>query len=121
MDSIVVCPHCRKILNEGNDYYMCNNCNENYNSKDNYIDFLTDTDFYAGEVPQIEMNELIKNIDKLGFDIAVNIFLDKFPFLRQYITDNKRADWVYHCIGKNNRYCLDIGSGLGNISERLSH
>ena len=35
--------------------------------------------------------------------------------------DKKRADWVYHVLGNDNERCLDIGSGLGNISERLSY
>src|SRR6476660_5233296 len=121
MNTILICPNCRDLLDEETDYYICNNCNRNYTTKDNYVDFIPDIDFYAGEVPQFEMKELINTIDNTDFDAALRIFLDKFPFLYQYITDNKRADWVYHCLGKNNSRCLDIGSGLGNISERLSY
>jgi ubiquinone/menaquinone biosynthesis C-methylase UbiE len=45
--------------------------------------------------------------------------------LREYIEDKRRGDWICHCFGSrnnnNNRRCLDIGSGLGNLSEMLSH
>jgi SAM-dependent methyltransferase len=44
--------------------------------------------------------------------------------LKSYIEDKRRGDWICHCFGgrnNNNRRCLDIGSGLGNLSEMLSH
>jgi SAM-dependent methyltransferase len=87
---------------------------------DDYVDFIPDSGFYAGEVPKAEMKQLIDNIDKIGYYPSLNLFFQKFPYLRQYITDKKRADWVYNTLGKNSTNSLDIGSGLGNISENLS-
>jgi SAM-dependent methyltransferase len=120
MNAIFVCPNCKNVLNERNDSYLCRNCNNFYNIKNGYVDFISDVEFYAGEVSQIDMKELITDIDLIGFDTALKKFFIKFPFLHSYITDKRRSDWVFHGLGKNNKCCLDLGSGLGNISERLS-
>lgn len=67
------------------------------------------------------MEELLVDIDTKGYGEALDIFFKKNPNLRSYILDYRRADWVSHCISNNNFRCLDIGSGLGNISEILSY
>jgi ubiquinone/menaquinone biosynthesis C-methylase UbiE len=121
MEAIVVCPNCKNNINKLDHSYFCNKCNKYYNINDGYIDFIPDVTFYAGEVPQVNMNELIADIDLIGFDEALKKFFTKFPFLHSYILDKRRADWIYHGLGKNTKRCLDIGSGLGNISERLSY
>src|SRR6476469_1304418 len=118
METIFVCPDCKNHISKLNDSYFCNRCNKHYNINNGYVDFIPDVTFYAGEVPQADMNELITNIDSIDFDTALKNFIIKFPFLHSYILDKKRADWVYHGLGKNTERCLDIGSGLGNISER---
>jgi len=86
-----------------------------------YIDFVGSEGFYAGEVNLQEMRQLIRDIDSLGYDEGVGRFLKTNPFLINYITDIRRVDWVCHALTKNNHRCLDIGSGLGNISEQLSY
>jgi ubiquinone/menaquinone biosynthesis C-methylase UbiE len=85
-----------------------------------YVDFIPDSEFYAGEVPKSEMKKLIDNIDKIGYYPGLDLFFQRFPYLRQYISDKKRADWVYNVLENNLTNSLDIGSGLGNISENLS-
>lgn len=119
MNQAYVCPTCRKDFTQNDDYY-CSNCRTSYSSQFGYLDFIPDIEFYAGEVPKVEMDELIKNIDTIGFNSSLDLFLKKFPYLRQYITDKKRADWIYNILGNERKNCLDIGSGLGNISENLS-
>jgi ubiquinone/menaquinone biosynthesis C-methylase UbiE/thiamine kinase-like enzyme len=122
MNQAYVCPTCKNDLGiEENDSYFCRNCEISYNTKDNYVDFISESTFYAGEVPKAEMDELINNIDTIGFSPSLSLFFRKFPRLRGYITDKKRADWVYNVLGTERKNCLDIGSGLGNISENLSY
>jgi SAM-dependent methyltransferase len=71
------------------------------------------------------MRGLIKEIDLLGYSEALKRLSLKEPYLKIYIEDKRRGDWICHCFGgrnnNNNRRCLDIGSGLGNLSEMLSH
>lgn len=120
MNQAYVCPICKNDFRIENGTYNCSNCKKSYSSQDNFINFIPNDTFYAGEVPKAEMDELLNNIDEIGFHSSLNLFFKKFPRLRPYITDKKRADWVYNVIGNERKNCLDIGSGLGNISENLS-
>ncbi len=121
MNQAYVCPTCKNDLGmEENGSYYCRNCEISYNLKDSYFDFIPESTFYAGEVPKVEMDELINNIDTIGFNPALNLFFQKFSRLRPYVTNKKRVDWVYNVLGSERKNCLDIGSGLGNISENLS-
>jgi SAM-dependent methyltransferase len=116
-----VCPKCKHDLGiEENGSYYCSNCAISYKLNDNYVDFIPDIAFYAGEVPKVDMELLINNIDTVGFYSALNLFFKKFPHLRYYITNKRRVDWIYNILGSERKNCLDIGSGLGNISENLS-
>jgi SAM-dependent methyltransferase len=126
MDARLSCPRCKTSLNPGIKSYDCNHCHKSYLIHDGYVDFLGQVDdFYAGEIPQNDMRELIKEIDSLGYSEALKRLSLKEPYLKSYIEDERRGDWICHCFGgrrnNNNRRCLDIGSGLGNLSEMLSH
>jgi SAM-dependent methyltransferase len=121
MAAIFCCPRCKEsILTKPNGYF-CQNCATFYSLGDGYVDFIGDIEFYAGEVSQQEMKTLIDDIDSLGYNEAITDFFKHNPRLQDYITDARRADWICHCLGKNNFRCLDIGSGLGAISELLSY
>jgi len=114
------CPKCKQTLVTETDRYFCKNCNCFYPICDGYTDFLPDVEFYAGEVSQKEMKVLLENLDSLGFNEGLSRFLKQHPSLHDYITDFRRTDWLCHCLSNNNFRCLDIGSGLGNISNLLS-
>ena len=115
------CPKCKSTISKSMNGLQCKNCHNFYLIEEGYVDFVGRDGFYSGEVSQQEMKQLIHNIDTLGYDEGVRSFLKKYPFLTNYLTDIRRIDWVCHALGKNNHRCLDIGSGLGNISENLSH
>ena len=115
------CPKCKESVLTKPDGYLCQNCASFYSHRDGYIDFIGDVEFYAGEVSQREMKILIDDIDSLGYNEAIIRFFKHNPHLQDYIINIKRADWICHCLGKNNFRCLDIGSGLGDISELLSY
>ena len=66
------------------------------------------------------MKILLSEIDSLGYDEGLLRFLNQNSGLHDYIIDPRRADWLCHCLSKSNLRCLDIGSGFGNISEKLS-
>jgi ubiquinone/menaquinone biosynthesis C-methylase UbiE len=67
------------------------------------------------------MRKLIEEIDSLGYSEGLKRLYLKHPHMRNYIEDKTRGDWICHCFSRNNRRCLDIGSGFGNLSEMLSH
>jgi SAM-dependent methyltransferase len=116
------CPKCKgSVLIQLSSGYQCKNCGNHYFLQDGYVDFLGDIDFYAGEITQQEMHTLLADIDSSGYDHAMIEFFRRHPALQDYVIGTKRADWLCHCIGKNRLRCLDIGSGLGNISELLSY
>lgn len=119
MELSFCCPKCKHPVSEDLHNYYCKNCESTYNIKDGYVDFM-EGDFYAGEVTRAEITSLISNIDKRGYDYGLQEFISKNPELRDYMLDESRADWLYHCSGVGRGKCLDIGSGLGNISEILS-
>jgi SAM-dependent methyltransferase len=121
MDTRFSCPRCKASLTLEISSYDCSHCHKSYPIRDGYIDFLGEVDFYAGELPQNDMRKLIEEIDSLGYSEGLKHLYLKRPYLRNYIEDNRRGDWICHCFSRNNRRCLDIGSGLGNLSEMLSH
>src|SRR5919112_5616284 len=118
------CPRCKTSLIRGINSYDCNHCHKSYPIRDRYVDFLGEVDFYAGELSQNDMRKLIEKIDSLGYSEGLKRLYLKYPHLKRYIEDKRRGDWICHCFSSrnnNNRRCLDIGSGLGNLSEMLSH
>jgi ubiquinone/menaquinone biosynthesis C-methylase UbiE len=125
MDTKLSCPRCKTSLNLGISSYHCSNCHKSYPIRDQYVDFLgEEVDFYAGELSQNDMRKLIEKIDSLGYSEGLRRLYVDYPYLREYIGEDKRGDWICHCFSSrnnNNRRCLDIGSGLGNLSEMLSH
>jgi len=104
-----------------NKSYFCSTCKLTFHDDEGYIDFLPNSEFYAGEVPRSDMIQLAKDIDTVGYNEGIKNFCSKYPNLRSYIIGQRRTDWVYHALGQSNKRCLDIGSGLGNISENLSN
>ena len=117
------CPHCKRPL-EGDQSIglRCDYCELSFDTTHGHIDFLGEQNFYAGEIPQKDINILLRDIDTKGYNSAILKFVELNPQLRQYLLDVQRVDWLCHCLTKsNNLRCLDLGSGLGNLSESLSH
>jgi SAM-dependent methyltransferase len=121
MDTRFSCPRCKTSLTHGISSYDCNHCHKSYPIRDRHVDFLGELDFYAGELPRNDMRKLIEEIDSLGYSEALKRLYLKHPHMRSYIEDKTRGDWICHCFSRNNRRCLDIGSGFGNLTEMLSH
>ena len=123
MDARFSCPRCKTSLTLGIGSYDCNHCHKSYLIHDRHPDFLDgQVNFYPGEVPEANMNKLLQDIDSMGFAEGLRRLYLKHPDLRDYIRSEKRGDWICHCFGRNNnRRCLDTFSGLGSLSEMLSH
>jgi ubiquinone/menaquinone biosynthesis C-methylase UbiE len=125
MDCRFCCPKCKGIVELKSSSYDCSNCKKSYLIHDRYADFLDgQVSFYLGEVPEVNMRKLLQDIASMGFAEGLRRLYLKHPYLREYIGSEKRGDWICHCFGSrnnNNRRSLDIGSGLGNLSEMLSH
>jgi SAM-dependent methyltransferase len=116
-----ICPHCNHSINAKEDGYLCTDCGKLYDFSKGYLDLLGQVDFYAGEATQADMQSLINDIDLYGYEHGLEKLYEKYPYLRDYISDIRRSDWLSHCIGKSKFRALDIGSGLGNLSEMLSY
>lgn len=123
MNAVFSCPNCKNPLVNKSTAFFCSNCNRDYPVGDGYVDFIGENvEFYAGEVPQDEMQKLLNEIDNIGYAAGTVKFFKEHAELRNYVGEFRRSDWICHCLQKrNNIRCLDIGSGLGNISEMLSH
>ncbi|MGI0021274.1 MAG: class I SAM-dependent methyltransferase, partial [Nitrososphaeraceae archaeon] len=121
MNSNFCCPKCKSYISVTHEGYVCQNCDRVYFLQDGYVDFIGESEFYAGEVSKKQMEILIQEIDSLGYDEGITHFFKQNPSLQDYITNVRRIDWISHCLTKNNSRCLDIGSGLGNVSENLSY
>ena len=62
MNQVYVCPICKNDIINENSTYHCDICNKYYTLHDNYIDFIPESVFYAGEVPKADMHNLLDNI-----------------------------------------------------------
>ncbi len=114
------CPKCKKLLDISTNKLICDNCKKTYPNEENYIDFLGEKDFETIDLSKEKLREMIQDIHKHGYKKAVLQFLND-PVIKPYLIDVKSADSIFHCIGKNNLRCLEIGSNLGKITENLSH
>ena len=121
MSANLICTKCEESLQKNEKSYDCNKCKKSYSIRNGFVDFLgEDVNIYAGETTAHEIQKFLQDSSNLGYNKALELFLDRNPRLAAYVTDVRRADWVFHCLGENYKKCLDIGSGYGNISEILS-
>jgi|APSaa5957512535_1039671.scaffolds.fasta_scaffold00589_19 ubiquinone/menaquinone biosynthesis C-methylase UbiE len=120
MNSKFSCPKCKKLLDISTNELICNDCKIMYSNKEGHIDFLGERDFKIVDISKDKLNEMIQNISSYGYEKASLQFL-KDPIIKPHLLDVKSADSIFHCIGKNNLRCLEIGSNLGKITENLSH
>lgn len=116
----LVCPYCKADLSQKGESKLC--CNNSWNI-DNDVPDLIDTDnFWAEhgftrEVLQ-EINENLKNHN--WNDVLRN---HKSPKVRQhydFISDYKRAKWIDLIKIPTNCTVLDLGAGMGTLSQALS-
>ena len=120
MNTKFSCPKCKKLFNISTSKIICNNCKKTYSNEEGYVDFLGEKDFEVRDISKEKLREMIQSIHKHGYEKASLEFLND-SVIKPHLLDVKSADPIFHCIGKNNLRCLEIGSNLGKITENLSH
>ncbi|QDV11308.1 Methyltransferase domain protein [Rosistilla oblonga] len=74
------------------------------------------SDYYWGEVPQDEMEQVIVAAESEGWEQAVRSrILPKYPHLENMIFGSSRVDWIERLPGSGLNI-LDVGSGWGQNS-----
>lgn len=121
MNDSYICPHCMDSMNNVEGSNICNKCDHDYNENIKKDSLDRDFNIYHNNISKSEINNLLFEIDMYGYENALTRFFKRFPKLRSYLVDDKKADGIYHGLGVQTRHCLDIGSGLGIMSEKLSY
>jgi ubiquinone/menaquinone biosynthesis C-methylase UbiE/thiamine kinase-like enzyme len=115
------CPSCKSCLENKNDKLLCHDCGELFSYKNGYADFINGKNYeIENDIAKEKLCQLLSQIDQYGYKKVSLDFLND-PEVKPHLTDVKSADPIFHCIGKNNLRCLEIGSNLGKVSENLSH
>jgi SAM-dependent methyltransferase/thiamine kinase-like enzyme len=121
MNKLFFCSHCKNELFFNKKKLACKVCCE---------EFIADNQIciYPVVLKQKKNNQEVKNliseIRKLGYDLAIENFIEKNQTLKRKLTYTKydqSVDSIFHVIGNNNTCCLEIKSGFGNKVEILSN
>lgn len=116
-----VCPNCLERMNSNLESLICSRCktnNDETKSQKN-IDVILNDKYDL--ISKADICSLLHEIDSYGYDKGLKRFLKNNPKLQNTLLDSKRADAIYHGVGQETKYCLEIGNGLGTITETLSH
>ncbi len=118
-----ICPTCKTTLDATPARYLCPTCETRYPVRDAIPDFWPQAgDYYWGEVPEPIAWQATELLRCEGFDAAVRLISSHNPDMAAYLTEDKRIDWLFHCLDNLTLdSCLDLGSGWGSLSVRLSH
>lgn len=118
---LLVCPQCKSSLTEIGGKLCCKNDGVEFEINEGYYDFLGKIDPYWGEIPPEEMKHTLELAQSIGWRGAIDELNLSYPNIGEYVKNNLRIDWLFHCINfANTQRCLDIGSGLGAITFGLS-
>jgi len=120
MNTEYCCPRCKLSIEIHVNKLFCNNCKKSYFNKNGYIDFIEEIFFDENQFTKEKLKEILQEINKHGYEKTIIQFSND-PIIKSFLSDIKSADSIFHCIGKNNLRCLEIGSNLGKISDNLSH
>lgn len=120
------CLNCGRILKETKNNLKCVNCGRSWKIEDKIPQF-SENSIYWGEITkneQIYVNEQLKK-NKYWKSVLKEVIekksRDQFPEPYSFATDLSRANWQFLLSKKKKNKALDIGAGLGTISEVLSH
>lgn len=114
------CPACSNELSQTESSYYCIICDKEWVNKNNIPNFIGD-DFYWGEIPQAEMQEVNRIAIQKGWKASLEMLvMPKYPRIYEYITNASRADWRFLLPIDSSAVALDVGSGWGSISFLLS-
>ncbi len=108
-----VCPICHHNLSVD----TCNRCSKTFLQQNNIIDFRTKSIIEYSDTPILE--KIIKESKQKPWLEVVQKYTADNPWLNHIITSQNRADFLY-LLDLEDKICLDIGCGWGQITEPLS-
>ena len=120
------CLNCRKILVESKENFKCRNCGSEWKIE-NKIPQFTGNAIYWGEITRYDMVYVNKQLTKNKYwkDVLRKVTEQKYknqvPEPYSFTTDLSRANWHFLISLDKKSKVLDIGAGLGTVSEVLSH
>ncbi len=116
----LACPRCQAPLVQKGETYLCTFCGPQGTLRDGIPSFAS-PDFYWGEIPRDEMQQILEKVRRRGWRRAVHEDLAReYPDRYRYLFSPLRADWFYTgCVTGRGR-ALDLGAGWGGLSLLLS-
>lgn len=121
MNEPCICPCCLEKINPDSDSQPCRNCGSSTNTTTSDHHHFSKGYGYYDLLSKTQICTLLSEIDHYGYDIALTRFLKTDPNLHSILFDGMKADGIYRGVGIERNSCLEIGSGLGTMTELLSH
>jgi len=117
-----ICTNCNKLLIKKNDFLHCDNCNIKWPIIDDTPQFSENYNYW-GEIPQDMMLCINDQIQTNNWQDVLKKHLtsNKQKETYEFITKLNRANWHFFLPLPTDARVLDIGSGLGTISQSLSY
>ncbi len=116
--AILACANCQGLITRSADALSCPRCGRvgEYHAD---IPRFSSQEFYWGEIPRQQMQELNEQARRVGWRRAISDGLSD-DNLRSYISSPHRADFHYLWQMPDGATVLDVGAGLGGISAALA-
>ncbi|HPN67291.1 MAG TPA: class I SAM-dependent methyltransferase [bacterium] len=108
-----ICPICFQGLSSG----TCPRCLRSFPTKNDISDFRTKSIIEYSDTPILE--KIVRESKQENWLNVVQKYTLDQPWLNHIITSQNRADFLY-LLNLEDKICLDIGCGWGQITEPLS-
>jgi len=120
-DISYICTTCRILLKKQDAHLTCEDCEKQWAIIDGIPQF-TEEHNYWGEISQDLMRQINQQIQKENWKDVLKRTLVENNHEQTYdfVTDLNRANWHLFLPLSANAHVLDIGCGLGTISQSLS-
>ena len=117
-----ICTVCKKLLLNKDKFLHCENCNLRWPIIDGIPQF-TDDYLYWGEIPQNMMQQINGLVQKRYWKdvLKQKLTSQKQKETYEFIVNLTRANWHFFLPLSKEANVLDVGSGLGTISQSLSY
>lgn len=117
------CPHCTTNLLLQENGYHCPKCSEKFIVNNGIIDLsVTGKKYYFNPIPRKDFQKLLSEMDSCTWFDTLDNFLKRVDYKDDWVanlTDETRNCWKYLLPLNKNDKVLDLGCGLGSVSESL--
>lgn len=121
---ILRCPSCKGSINFSETFGECVDCKKRFDMQGDIPDLrLGRHDYYFNPVPRDRMRKLISEIESCEWEDTVDRFLKEVKYNKDWV-DNMiaagRYSWKLFLDLPKDAVALDLGCGLGNLSQSLA-